>query len=677
MHLKSYPKLVRSELHLDAAGVPTLSQQSSLFVSQQGALLRTCSSNHGNMSSRLPFSVISTNTLRCSNATNNVSSSVASLRLKASASPVMQLLPPPPGCENNTLKLYQTATEDTDAPLDIWTVIKPGHVREKIAIFASDAGRTDCTGDSERSSGSRDRTPAVCTNHAAMSGLLRAVKAKGSWEDNCSAKRRRRSGNSQNLQQDQRTQVLDTQQHTYKPPPQRSDSTQWSGHERCGGEVVTVVEEEEQKVSVVEMVAFMEQRASEQQPDSKPLLGLQRSSTTITLSRAPPPEVREGSEVTWEEPESVRVSDMVAKLESECLRRRTEGDLSRSNSLRRSVGRVLLAAGDQSSAPCQPSSPSSMTSSSPTSLSGAQSAGREPTSCSETPRTSALTTPLSFPSGEAAVEAQQAGGSGGLETVTLTQTEAPPLTQTTPPQYEEVEPLPGLLFLSPAASETLPHKDSEPCPPHHRMTFDLEPVPSQPRPPPACSDSGSQPERRRRKTDRGQEDVGGATPCSAVVPLSRRASVSQDFLEMRQRLQQLLEPQPYLAVLPHHLLLKIFLLLPTQSLAALKCSCHYFKFIIDNYGVRPADSLWVSDPRYRDDPCKQCKKRYGRGDVSLCRWHHKPYCQALPYGPGYWMCCHGAHRDAPGCNVGLHDNRWVPAFHSINVPIYRRSHDDD
>lgn len=147
---------------------------------------------------------------------------------------------------------------------------------------------------------------------------------------------------------------------------------------------------------------------------------------------------------------------------------------------------------------------------------------------------------------------------------------------------------------------------------------------------------------------------------------------------MRQRLQQLLEPQPFLAVLPHHILLKIFSLLPTQSLTALKCSCNYFRFIIEDYGVRPADSLWVSDPRYRDDPCKQCKRRYVRGDVSLCRWHHKPYCQALPYGPGYWMCCHGARRDMLGCNVGLHDNRWVPAFHSINVPIYRsRRHHDD
>ncbi|XP_044023805.1 F-box only protein 34 [Siniperca chuatsi] len=668
MHLKSYPKLVRSELRLEVVGVQTLSQQSS----QQGALLRTYSSNHGNISSsRLPFGVISTNTLHRSDATNHVSSGVTSLRLKASLSAALQLLPPPPGCENDTLRLYQTAAED--APLDIWTVIKPGHVREKIAIFASDRERTD--GDSRRTStsgsGSRDRT-----NHAAMSGLLRAVKAKGSWEENSSAKRRRRSGNNQNVQQDQRTRVLDTQQHAHKPSAQRSDSTPLADSRRCGGDAVTAAEEEEQKVSVGEMVAFLEQRASEQQPDSKPLLALQRSSTTITLSRAPPPEIREGSEVRGEEPESIKVSDMVAKLESECLKRRTEGDLSRSNSLRRAVGRVLLAAGDLSSTPDQPSSPSSMTSSSSSlsSLPGDQSEGKEPTSCSEppasalaTPLSPGLATPLPPPSGEAAVEAQEAGG---LETQ---RREAPP------PRKEGAEPLPGLLFLSPAASETLPHTDSEPRPPRHRMTFDLEPAPSQPRPPPARSDSGSQSEkrRRRRKADRAQEEVVGATPRSAVVPLGRRVTVSQDFLEMRQRLQQLLEPQPYLAVLPHHLLVKIFLLLPTQSLAALKCTCHYFKFIIDNYGVRPADSLWVSDPRYRDDPCKQCKKRYGRGDVSLCRWHHKPYCQALPYGPGYWMCCHGGRRDAPGCNVGLHDNRWVPAFHSINVPIYRRSRADD
>ncbi|KAK5857902.1 hypothetical protein PBY51_011113 [Eleginops maclovinus] len=648
MHLKSYPKLMRSELRLDASGVQT-SQRSSLFVNQQGALLRTCSRNNANNNiSRLPFSVISTNTMRCSNATNHISSSVASLCLKASPGSALQLLPSPPGCENDGIRLYQTAAEEADAPLDIWTVIKPGHVREKIAIFASDEEQTDSAEGSERTSigGSenQERTPEV-TNPAAMSGMVRGVKAKGSWEENCNAKRRRRSGNNQNLQQDAKTGVQDTQL-VLSPSPLRPVSTLQSGGGRCADEAETGQPEDvEQKVSVVEMVAFLEQLASEQQPDSKPLLALQRSSASITLSRALPPE---GSEVRGEEPESIKVADMVAKLESECLKRRTEGDLSRSNSLRRAVGRVLLAAADQSSPLCPPSSPSAMTTSS-SSLLGVQSDDSEPISCLETPAAPP-------PAGEAELEV--VGGAETLTPVTVTQAEAPPLTLT-----KGAEPQPGLLFLSrPPASEPRP-------PRRHRMSFDLELTP-----PPAPCDSGSQSEkrRRRRKADRhqGEEVV-------AVVPLVRRPSASQDFLLMRQRLQQLLEPQPFLAVLPHHLLLKIFRLLPTQSLAALKCSCNYFKFIIDDYGVRPADSLWVSDPRYRDDPCKQCKKRYGRGDVSLCRWHHKPYCQALPYGPGYWMCCHGARRETPGCNVGLHDNRWVPAFHSINVPIYRsRRHED-
>lgn len=636
MHLKSCTKLVRSELRLDAAGVQTSSQRSGLFVGQQGALEMTCSSNHGNISSsRLPFSIISTNSLRCTNATT------------------LQLTPPLLGCENDTLGLYQTVTEDAD-PLDIWAVIKPGHVREKIAIFASEAGWTDGAGGREHiSSGSkvsRDRTLAM--NRAPVSGLPRATKAKGSWEENCSAKRRRKSRNNQNLHQDQGTRALNTQ----KPPPCCPDLTQCSDIDRCGGKEVTEVTEEEPKVSVVEMVAFLEQRVSEQQPDCKPVLVLQRSSTTITLSRALPPEVRrEGSEVRGEEPESIRVSEMVAKLESECLRRRAEGDLSRSNSLRRSVGRVLLAAGDPSSAPSQPAS------SVMSSLPGAQSASREPISCSETAQT--LATPPSPHPGELVGESEEAGQ--GLTQSTLSETVAPP------PAPEEAEPLPGLLFLSPPA-EPLPQRYSELHPPFHRTACDL-PTSYQPTPLAVSSspDSGSQSEKRKRK------QCGPGGEVVVVSPLSRRASASQDFLEMRQRVQQLLAPQPYLAVLPHHLLVKIFLLLPTQSLAALKCTCHYFKFVIENYGVRPADSLWVSDPRYREDPCKQCKKRYNRGDVSLCRWHHKPYCQALPYGPGYWMCCHGAHREMPGCNVGLHDNRWVPPFHSINVPIYRRSRNEE
>ncbi|KAM9841953.1 F-box only protein 34 [Aulostomus maculatus] len=652
MHLKSYPKLVCSELHLDAAGIKMSSQQSSLFVTQQGALLRTCSSKHGNINNTRLSSI----TLCCNNATSCSTKAAGRLCLKASSS-TAELLSPPPYCESDTLGLYQTVAQESDAPLDIWAVIKPGHVREKIAIFASEVGRTNSVGSTTHtsSSGIRDQMAGVCLNHISMSGVPRAVKAKGSWEENCNAKRRRKSGNSQNLWQDQRS-LLDADQHTFKASSRRYDLIQQLGSS----------EAEEQKVSVGEMVAFLEQRASEQQPDSKPLLTLQRSSTTITLSRALPSEIR------GEEPESVRVLDMVARLESECLKRQTEGDLSRSNSLRRTVGRVLLAAGDQCSTHSLSSPPQSAVTSSQssTSLLEAQSPSRESTGLS-----SSLATVVSIPSTEVTVRVT----GGGLERQSAA-TKAPP------PPSQEVEPLPGLLFLSPTpqacplidseptlSTQTCPFTKTKPHPTHYSMTFERKTAPSL-----SCftPDSSGQSD-KKRNANSGREEYGELSPGMPILPVQRRVSVSQDFREMRQRLQQLLEPQLYLSVLPHHLLVKIFVLLPTQSLAALKCTCHYFKFIIENYGVRPADSLWVSDPRYRDDPCKQCKKRYGRGDVSLCRWHHKPYCQALPYGPGYWMCCYGAHRDTPGCNVGLHDNRWVPAFHSINVPIYKRTCGDE
>ncbi|XP_038623087.1 F-box only protein 46 [Tachyglossus aculeatus] len=135
--------------------------------------------------------------------------------------------------------------------------------------------------------------------------------------------------------------------------------------------------------------------------------------------------------------------------------------------------------------------------------------------------------------------------------------------------------------------------------------------------------------------------------------------VSHDFLEIRFKIQRLLEPRQYLLQLPDHVLVRIFSCLPTRALAALKCTCHYFKCVIETFGVRAADSRWSRDPLYREDPCKQCKKRYARGDVSLCRWHPKPYHHDLPYGRSYWMCCRRPDREAPGCRVGLHDNNWV------------------
>uniref|UniRef100_A0A1A8FGS7 F-box protein 34 n=1 Tax=Nothobranchius korthausae TaxID=1143690 RepID=A0A1A8FGS7_9TELE len=629
MHLKSHPKLMRSELRLDATSVQRSSQRSSRLVRQQGELLRTVSSNHGvGGTSRLPLCIISTNFLRCNNKNN-----ITSLGLKVQCHPVLQHPASPLGCENNTSGSCQNTTDDADAALNMSTVIKPGHVREKMAIFASEGRRAERSKSSKHtppsSFSSCDKAGVACTNSAASTGLSRAVKAKGSWEENGSAKRRRRSGNGPNFPQQQKSHLIEEQ------PALKPDSGQQLAEDPCA--VMDVTAEEEQKVSVAEMVAIVEQRTSQQRA-FKPLLTLQRSSTTITLSKTTRPEVVD------EVFEAVSVSEMVAKLESECLRR-MDGGLSRNNSLRRTVGRVLLAAGEQDFSPCRPSSPSVTSSSvsfSSSSPSEDLSPRKEPVS---SPQSDRVEPPASAPpTGELVVDHQEVVG--------------------TPAAVEEQEPLPGLLFLSVPPDGP----GSELRTPHYRSSFYLELLPS----PAAHSDSVG------RSLKRKSKELVSETSCSASVPLGRSASTSWDFLKLRRQVQQLLAPQPYLAELPHHLLVKIFLLLPTHSLAALKCTCSSFKFIIETYSVRPADSLWVSDPRYRDDPCKRCKKRYRPGDVSLCRWHHKPYSQALPYGPGNWMCCRGSQREALGCNVGLHDNRWLPTLHSINTPIYKRnsSHDD-
>lgn len=599
MHLKT--QLVRSELRWDAAGAVQTTRHRSLLVSQQGELLQTFGRSHGG-AKHLPVGFISARRF-CSNGVKSMSSAP------------LWILSSPPGADEDQGGFHQGPT-DSDAAQNMWTVIRPGHVREKIAIFAAEERHSDV--------GSKEHAAASSTNSGAVTTLSRGIKTKGRWEGHSSAKRRHRSGKDPSVQQNRGVVELEVQRQSSTGGLQRSSWTRQSGGVRRDGEPLTSEEDEDQqKLSVVEMVAFLERRTCEQQPDCKPQLVLQRSSTTITLSKLTPPEVRE------EEPESVRVSELVAKLESECVRK-VGGGVLRSSSLRRTVGRVLLAAADQSDAPHQPPSLSegSIPPASPSTL---QLQKPKSTACPPpavaTPPSTNLTTPIS-------------GEVDGSVTKTVTP----------PPHADQSEPLPGLLFLSLPSDEKAPPTLSEPRPSLYKSSFYLP-------------------------WDQGQ--VTSATPRPTAVPLSRSASASQDFLEVRQRLQRLLAPQPYLLLLPHHLLVKIFLLLPTHSLAALKCSCSYFKFAIENYGIRPADSLWVSDPRYRDDPCKQCKRRYDPGDVSLCRWHHKPFCQALPYGPGYWMCCHSACRDSPGCNVGLHDNRWVPAFHSINVPIYRRSCNHD
>ncbi|KAG7277790.1 hypothetical protein CRUP_023078 [Coryphaenoides rupestris] len=520
MHLQADPPLQRSPKR-----------------DQQGAALRTpATCNRGNMggATRHPFSVLSNNTPHRHGGT---AASQGVNHHRRGDDKLTYPLPTPtsPGCH--------------DDPEEAWSVVRPGHVREKIALFAPPLGVQDLG--------------EVCSPAGA------GLKAKGGWGvGSRSAKRARRSGGGgrRGEQQDQEA-------------------------------------EEEEEVSVGEMVAFLEQQMS-----SAPLLALQRSSASITLAPPPGPTPRtgSGSEVTVEGSEvaveAVRVWDLVARLESECVKSRTGPD----RGLLRGVARVLLTQSSSSSSPS--SSPSS----------------------SSPPSSSAPPAPLSDHVPEPRdVVPMEAGELAQTEVQRLQGSPQTPADPQTPSCEEEEEP-PGKLFFSQSLIQNS----------QHTSTSSSSQPPGAPVPPPTsllllCSpDSCGAPEARRCSPGGG----GGG-------------QASHRFLEARFRLQLLLEPQSSLLLLPPHLLLQVLSLLPTRSLAALQLCCRQLCSLIRAGGVRPADSRWVGDPRYRDDPCKQCKRRYCRGDVSLCRWHHKPYCQALPYGPGYWMCCHGARKDSPGCNA--------------------------
>ncbi|KAK7142689.1 hypothetical protein R3I94_012141 [Phoxinus phoxinus] len=685
MHLKPYPKPQDKEIHRESVHDVTR----GLHVDQQGVFRKewgvrqSCglmgSSGNGT-ANRCPLSVISTNTLRCSaNSGSNAPTRVGGTRKsRASSVPTfttsLVLLSPSTGLENDgTLRIYQG--EDAEGSLDIWAVIKPGNTKEKIAIFAAQKCGNTCNSVIENTSTPQE-TEAIAPELRTVS-----VKNKGCWDGDWSvAKRRRRSGNPEKSK---------SVEAPLPKPEIQIVSQQEVLNENINPcqevveDAVRMEEEDEKIISVVEMVAYLEQRASDQQVSSKP--PSLRSTSSITLSKVGtiPQPAEQQSKVAEqledqdeEESESVRVLDLVAKLESQCLSRQSlregGGNLSRSNSLQRKVGRVLLAGSEPYLLPSQPVSPS------------------VPQDCraeSVPPELGSDLDELRYPSKTLEVtEASQCG----LDNCALKEEERQGTStavemvnnlQSSPKDASSEcneEPLPGILFFAkssqPLKEQILSKSKSQNKEPSHIEYFE-----------PSVDTSVSFREESKdglvgEQNHQIFEETKGVETCvvnQETVPYPFRRLVSHEFLETRFKIQLLLEPQQYMAFLPHHIIVKIFCLLPTESLAALKCTCHYFKFIIESYGVRPADSRWVSDPRYKDDPCKQCKRRYDRGDVSLCRWHHKPYCQALPYGPGYWMCCHKSHKDSPGCNVGVHDNRWVPAFHSINMPIYKKNRDTD
>ncbi|XP_036397408.1 F-box only protein 34 [Megalops cyprinoides] len=686
MHLKPYPKF-QKELHLesiqDSARGVHAGQQRVLRIER--AVHQSCPVRAvpGSVpSSRRPLGVIFTNMLCGNNSSNsNPTPKVCECPpngpwdRKGKAPPVsaltssLLLLSSMPD-KGDPLTLYQG--DSGDAHLDIWAVIKPGNTKEKIAIFAAQQCGHNGVG-----TGGGDG-PASRTL---------SMKIKGCWEVEGSLAKRRKCSSDPD-----------------KPgglgqwPPQGGSGGEQevrgekphdeAVQQACRGEG-EVEFKEEKSLSVVEMVAYLEQRASDQQLDCAKYPPL-RSSSSVTPAKAGPmfpvdqAGVPEALEVREEEGESVRVLEMVARLESECLKRQCEreasGALSRSNSLRRSVGRVLLArAGPEAcSRPPSltrdvsysilvphtdgPSSPLAHCGMAPSGMAGAISEtemGSLASLCPCEPVVSPCGIQSAVPRTPGQQERRGDGEEGGG--MQMQGEEAKAGGETCAKHREE--PPPGMLFFSLLQEQhPAPNADTTPTLPQDS----LSPYPLF---------------RREGQNVKEEADVDGEGETEALgqerAQFPLRRLVSHEFLETRFKIQLLLEPQQYMALLPHHIMVKIFSFLPTQALAALKCTCHYFKFIIESYGVRPADSRWVCDPRYKDDPCKQCKKRYGRGDVSLCRWHHKPYCQALPYGPGYWMCCHGSHKDTPGCNVGLHDNRWVPAFHSKNMPIYKKARESE
>ncbi|NXO65479.1 FBX34 protein, partial [Phainopepla nitens] len=569
--------------------------------------------------------------------------------------------------------------EEGEGPLDVWAVVKPGNTKEKIAFFAAQ----QCSSNTRPGS----------------------MKIKSTWDiDGRTAKRRKKSVDLKKAKtQLERTREANGRCSQPEPFP--------CGVERCsahsdGGEGALPG----RSLSVVEMVAFLEQRASAL------LVDCAKSCTAARLSAqaraAPPGSDPFSSAGPGEAPaeqrgpgepqgEPLRVLDMVARLESECLRRQSEreaGSLSRNNSFRRNAGVAEAGYG-----------------------------GR----CGDTELWGGgASAPRPFPSG---LDTRVGNVNSGLAHAVLAMTAGRSDAET------RVEPPRALLSPCPAAARLPPDplqskNATVDCTSKEPVIFPKHPARKEPlcisisvtKTEEGCrkeklSGSGEdslpgrlfflqgeqpaaheqQPPRESTQEKPGEvaqnedEDAlasGGSCVRSSVpteplapsVPPTEGAlqvldasclkrQVSHDFLETRFKIQQLLEPQQYMAFLPHHIIVKIFGLLPTRSLVALKCTCYYFKFIIEYYNIRPADSRWVRDPRYREDPCKQCKKKYVKGDVSLCRWHPKPYCQALPYGPGYWMCCHRSQKGIPGCKLGLHDNHWVPACHSFNRAIHKKT----
>ncbi|XP_023111477.1 F-box only protein 34 isoform X1 [Felis catus] len=703
MHLKPYWKLQKKERPLEISRetlrTPMSHHEAINDEKCKASYMKPSvfpSPSLGKASSRKPLGILSPNVL-CSMSGKSPTESSLNVKTKKNAP---------------SASIHQG--EEGEGPLDIWAVVKPGNTKEKIAFFAAHQ----------------------CSNR------IGSMKIKSSWDiDGRATKRRKKSGDLKKAKI-QLERMREVNSRCYQPEPFAC------GIEHCSVHYVSDSGDgvyAGRPLSVIQMVAFLEQRASAllatctknctNSPAVVKFPGQSRSVPPASEPFSAPGACEEStergnSEVGEPQSEPVRVLDMVARLESECLKRQSQrepGSLSRNNSFRRNVGRVLLANGTQAnegktnkgaleapdtqvnpvgsvSVDCGPSRADHCSPKGDESWDGA------PRGCPSLP----ASVNFLMDSAEFEPDQQTALKNGNKYDVEMTEElvgssfpagtcpqaielptdavdclsrELVPLTSQNPDQRRKEslcisitvskveqgqpsslkpceDPLPGMLFFLP------PGQHQSDCSQLNESTRE-------------SSDAGHLQDAAEGDSTTEEKSVSAdsfvlpASPVESTLPVLEASSwkkqVSHDFLETRFKIQQLLEPQQYMAFLPHHLMVKIFRLLPTKSLVALKCTCCYFKFIIEYYNIRPADSRWVRDPRYREDPCKQCKKKYVKGDVSLCRWHPKPYCQALPYGPGYWMCCHRSQKAFPGCKLGLHDNHWVPACHSFNRAIHKKA----
>ncbi|XP_037359288.1 F-box only protein 34 [Talpa occidentalis] len=702
MHLKPYWKLQKK-----VQPVETSKESLKTPVSHEKAIHdEKCKTSYmkpsvfssaslGKASTRKPFGILSPNVL-CSMSGKSPVESNLNVKTKKNVS---------------SATIHQG--EEGEGPLDIWAVVKPGNTKEKIAFFAAHQ----------------------CSNR------IGSMKIKSSWDiDGRATKRRKKSGDLKKAKI-QLERMREVNSRCYQPEPFAC------GIEHCSVHYVSDTGDglyAGRPLSVIQMVAFLEQRASAllascaKNCTNSPVVRFSGQSRGVPPASEPFSALvaceeateRGNPEVGEPQSEPIRVLDMVARLESECLKQQSQrepGSLSRNNSFRRNVGRVLLANGTQadegktdkgaSEAPDSQVNPVGSVSvdCSPSradhhSSKGDQTWDSAPGGCPS------LLAGVSFHMDSAELEPDQQTAVKNSNRYDVEMTEelvGSPFPSRTCPQAIELptnavdcvsrelvplasknpdqrrkeslcisitvskvekdqpsgvksceDPLPGMLFFWPPGQHQLDCSQLNESTEESPEASQLENV--------AESDSAS--EEKSVSADSFVQPASPVESTSGVLEASSwKKQVSHDFLETRFKIQQLLEPQQYMAFLPHHIMVKIFRLLPTKSLVALKCTCCYFKFIIEYYNIRPADSRWVRDPRYREDPCKQCKKKYVKGDVSLCRWHPKPYCQALPYGPGYWMCCHRSQKGFPGCKLGLHDNHWVPACHSFNRAIHKKT----